>query len=240
MKRNRLTTCVCVTIITAVLSLCVCPLSAAILQIDTGSSGGDTLTGTVGTTSVSITTSRTTPNWIINDDVTSYTSGLYGSLAQTAGTIGDFCGEGVREGDIFTWQIKLGGPLLDPIIYVGDIDAVGATVTYPSGGDVFYVSPDGSRSGDVVTALQGAPTPGAYGAFSAVQYSGLFTEDYIFTLEFDFDTGSFSAENVGLGLAATEVDTGGPIPIPVPSSILLVATGLAALTGARRKRGLEI
>ena len=70
MKRNRLTTCVCVTIITAVLSLCVCPLSAAVLQIDTGSSGGDTLTGTVGATPVSITTSRTTPNWIINDDVT--------------------------------------------------------------------------------------------------------------------------------------------------------------------------
>ena len=213
--------------------------AALTLQIDsTGPNPDDwdenqaTQTGSVGSTPVSATTTRLPWNGTFTNDNGSYSSSsLYGTLAQPAGTTGDFFNIRISEGDIFSTTVVLGGSLLDPIFYIGDIDAVDATVAFPSGGSIFQNNADGSFSGDTLTALSGAGQ-GTQGAFGAVQYTGLFAAGTEFKFDFSFDTNNFSAENVGLGIAARGV---GVSAIPEPATVALLAMGVGFLFFRRKK-----
>lgn len=73
-----------------------------------------------------------------------------------------------------TVTITLGGDLVDPILYISDIDIVGASVTFAPDGSFMTNSADGVWNGNTLTATSGA-NQGTPGAFGAVQYLGTFS-----------------------------------------------------------------
>jgi len=224
------------------LTLTIAPAFASVLQVITPDIAPDwdesssTQSGLVGLTPVTITTTRTPWNTTFTNEWPGYSSvNYFGSLAQPAGTTGDFLNHHVSNGDIFTTKLKLGGSLLNPTIYVSDIDTVGAWVTYPSGGTSSWVNADGSFSGNTMTALSGAQQDTS-GAFSAIQYTGLFPTDTEFLLSFNFDIDSVVvSENVAIGLAAVDVDQEEPsTAVPEPATMALF--GIGAVGAFLRKK----
>jgi hypothetical protein len=198
-----------------------------------------TQTGLVGSTPVTVTTGDTAWNPTFTNDSTHYANTtVWGSLAQPAGTIGDFFNNTVQSGDLFDIAIQLGGPLLDPILYIGDIDAIGSAITFPSGGNTKVVysgqSPGaGAFVGDTLLHQVNSPTGTTSGTNGAIQYLGLFPTNHIFTLTFDFRNIDLASENVGLGIAATEVVS---TNVPEPAALSLLCFGLIGTMLASRQR----
>jgi hypothetical protein len=152
---------------------------------------------------------------------------LWFENALPAGTVGDFFSLNFRANtnDVFT--ITLNGPLTDPIIYLGDLDVVGSSVTV-DGPDVerlYTNNADSEWAGNVLTTLAGAGE-GRTGAFGSVRFLGNFDAGTQFVLSIDYDFDTFSSDNMGIGV--------GIIPIPAAGWLFMSALGL--LGWLRRRR----
>jgi hypothetical protein len=159
-----------------------------------------------------------------NNDTTLYQrADLFGSNA-IPGTIGDFFGLGFRPGDTDTFTITLNAPLTDPIIFIGDLDVVGSSVTVPTGAVNLTSNADGEWNGLTLTALRGAPD--ATGAFGAVLYPGTYAAGSEFVFNIDFSPTDFSFDTIGLGIAV----------VPVPAAVWLFGSALGLLGWVRRRR----
>ena len=213
---------------------------AALLQIDTPYDGTNTTqTGMVGTTPVTVTTGDTAWHSTFNDESGFYdNTTVWGALAQPTGTVGDNFRVSLVDGEIFDIQIRLDAPLLDPIIYINDIDAIGGSVLFPSGGDTKVVysgqAPGaGAFLGDTLVHQIDSPAGTTSGTNGAIQYLGLFPTNHIFALTFDFDVNTFAAELVGLTIAGTNVTR---TSVPEPATLTLFCFGLAGTTYVARRR----
>jgi len=191
------------------------------LQIDEPWMTSGANTGSVGSTAITATTLNDRWRAAFTNDATFWNqTGLYGELALDAATVGDGFVLSFGPGTSDTLTIELAGPLTDPILFINDIDIVGARVTVSPGGTTFFSNPQGSWNGNVLTAVA-ADAPGT---FAAVQYTGFHRAGTVFTLHWDYsETSGFSSEDVAASLA-----------IRVPESraaSLLMLTSLALLLG---------
>ena len=200
-----------------------------------------THTGTVGTTSLSINSTNTPWRSTYNADAPLYgRTDLFGALAFTGSVAGDFFSMSFGGGQTDTITVTLSGPLMDPIFFIGDMDIVGSTLTIPAGWSSRTNNADSSYSGNVLTTNSGAvsnpPTPGAW---TAIQYSGLFGPGSTFQFIFDFSNASFSNDNVAFGigvlnLAPTTPPSTNDLPAPVPLAFVLF--GLMGIGFVKRRR----
>jgi len=211
---------------------------ASVLQIFTPETAPDwdetsaVQTGTVGGAGVSVQNTISTWNSTFNDERINYSdSGQFGSLAQPAGTSGDFFNIQVFNGAVFSTTVTLQDALLDPIFYILDIDTVGATAQFEPGGDLFQVNADGSFTGNLLTANSGL-LEGTNGAFAAVQYNGLFGAGATFTFDFNFAvTSTIGNENIALGIATPDI-----APVPLPAAFPMLVAGLSVFGWVGRRR----
>jgi len=202
-----------------------------------------TQTGMVGSVPVTLSSNRTIEPWhtvFINDHGAYSNPGYFGPMAVPGGA-GDLANHHLYPGDTWRTTITLGGSLLNPRIFVGDIDFVGSSVTFPSGGTLLGGNADSNFVGDTMFSLSGFDQ-GTYGASGAVQYEGLFPTGHEFALDFNFDVDRTGGENISIGLASLELeDANTPPPtddnvIPEPSTVILFTTGLLGVMARRRKR----
>lgn len=192
--------------------------SATPLQVDTPWSSAGPNTGTVGSVSVTVTSSAGAWRTSFTDEVTWYNQpGLFGALAvPVTEPAGDFFGLQYSQnaGDVDTLTVTLHGALTDPIFYFNDIDVTGVTLTVSPGGTTFSSNAQGSWAGDVLAA-NSLTAPGTY---AAVQYGGTFGAgtEFMFTVDYSGPgTGSTANDFFGLGIAV--------VPEPGVAALLLSA-----------------
>lgn len=163
-----------------------------------------------------------------NNDVGTYSSSLFGSLRAPAGTVGDFFRVAYSQGDVDTVTITLGGDLVDPVLYISDIDIVGASVTFAPGGASMTNSADGVWNGNTLTATSGV-NQGTSGAFGAIQYLGTFGAGSTFTFTADFTNAAVTGGDfVAYGIV---------VLVPEPGVVFLLAGAL--VSSLRRRRGAD-
>ena len=132
------------------------------------------------------------------------------------------------DGQTDTLTITLNGPIQDPIFYIWDIDAPGATLTVSPGDTTFVCDLDCVWNGNTATTTVGAPGPQGTSGSPAVEYAGLYGAGSQFTFVFDYTGVSpIDGELVGIGIGTM---------IPEPSTALLLGFALAGLAASRRRR----
>lgn len=202
------------------------PAAPATLVLDldpsTWSTSG-TNSGLVGTTPVTGTATlwNSSPG---GPSTSSSNPNLYGALALEPGLPADFFSLAFAQGDRDTLTITLNGPLRDPIFFLGDMDAVGATITVGGSPSVFTNNGDAAWNGNT---LETQSVTDEIGGFGAVQYSGTFESGAVFSFDIDYSaaTTPVSRDLVGVGIAA----------VPEPMTGLLLGLALAGLALARRR-----
>ena len=215
------------TLLLAALALALAgPAAGATLQVDPPWNFTGANTGSVGAVRV---TASAAPRWgaAFGDQSTFYSSSVFGALALPPGNVGDFfradLGTGTSAGLTTTITVTFLDPVTDPIFYLIDLNAVGATVTVSPGGTLFTTTATASWAGNVLAMTSGTR------ADAAVQYHGVIPGGSAFTFAIDYTgTSGISVDFVGLGIAT-------PVPEPEVLALLAAATATAA-AAARRSR----